>query len=115
MKARIRFHVNSGLYYAYKPDLSVHELVTIIRTALGRDSEKAEIRLPYGLGLVVGGMFSVASKLSGRSFPLSAIRVRKFFAETTLSTNSLEHTGFVRPYSLEEVLTRTVHHEFKGR
>jgi nucleoside-diphosphate-sugar epimerase len=98
--------------YADKPDLPVAELVAIIGRALGRDPKRRDVRLPYWTGLAAGGVCDVVAKLTGRRLPLSMIRVRKFCAETTVSTERLEQTGFVRPHSLEEALVRTVRHEF---
>jgi nucleoside-diphosphate-sugar epimerase len=130
------------LNYADKPDLSVVELVAIARRELGVLSSEGHrsgnvpscrsnspsrfqlsafsfqrfsspsLRLPYWLGLCAGVALDGVSKLTGRKFPISAIRIRKFCADTTVATERLERTGFVRPYSLKEALTRTIRHEF---
>lgn len=101
------------LNYADKPDLSVLELVAIARRALGRGEQAGNIRLPYWLGLGAGMALDGVARLTGRKFPISTIRIRKFCADTTVATERLERTGFVRPYSLEQALVRTVRHEFK--
>jgi GlcNAc-P-P-Und epimerase len=98
--------------YADKPDLSVAELVAHAQTALGRSEATSRLRLPFWLGLGAGLVLDGVSKVTGRRFPISAIRIRKFCADTTVSTARLEMTGFGRPYSLEEALLGTVRHEF---
>ncbi len=102
------------LNYADKPDLSVMELVAVVRRALGLTKGSLRVRLPFWLGLGAGIAADGAARLTGRKFPLSAIRIRKFCAETTVSTRRLEQTEFVRPYSLEQALAQTIRHEFRG-
>lgn len=126
------------LNYADKPDLSVIELVAIVRRELSvlnsdRQTRRSApsspptapssfqlsafsfqrfTRLPYWLGLGAGLALDGVARLTGRKFPISAIRIRKFCAETTVGTKRLESTGFKRPYSLEQALARTIRHEF---
>lgn len=72
-------------------------------------------RLPCWLGLACGCSSDFLSMLTGRQFAISATRIRKFCAETTVSTARLERTGFARPYPLEEALVRTIRYEFGQR
>ena len=97
--------------YADKPDFSAAELVGLVNRALGRSTSR--FRLPYFVGLAGGLAYDALARLTGRDYPLSSARVRKFCAETTISTQRLERTGFVRPYALEEALVQTVRHEFQ--
>jgi nucleoside-diphosphate-sugar epimerase len=118
------------LNYADKPDLSMAELVGIARRALstGRKAGSAKgeagarggellarIRLPYWIGLAGGFAFDALSKLTGQAYRVSSIRIRKFCAETTVSTRRLDQTGFVRPFALEEALVSTIRFEFGER
>ncbi len=96
--------------YADKPDLSTAELVKVASRALGR--EAGQMRLPYLVGLAGGFAYDALARLTGRDYPLSSARIRKFCAETTVSTRRLEETGFVRPYALTEALVQTIRHEF---
>ena len=99
--------------YADKPDLTTAELVALARRWLGRDKGwQARVRLPYALALALGWAADAVAAFTGRSLPVSSIRVRKFCAETTVNTDRLERSGFVRPYSLIEALERTIRHEF---
>jgi len=49
--------------------------------------------------------------VSGRSFPISRVRVRKFCAETSF-TSAAPATGFVPPVTLGTAIEQTVRHEF---
>ena len=98
--------------YADKPDLSTGELVSIASRALGRTSWLSKVRIPYPLGMMAGYLFDGAAGISGRTFPLSSIRVRKFCADTTVSTDRLDDTGFKRPYTLAQGLEMTIASEF---
>lgn len=99
--------------YADKPDLATAELVSIARRALGRGEGK--LRIPYPLGLLAGYAFDVAARVSRRKFPVSAVRVRKLCASTTVSATRLLRTGFKPPHSLTEALERTIATEFLER
>jgi GlcNAc-P-P-Und epimerase len=99
------------LNYADKPDLTVAELVRIARRHLGKTND-TKLALPYSIGLAVGYSFDLLSALTGKSFPISSVRVRKFCAETSISTERLEHYGFQRPYSLEQGLDRMIRANF---
>ena len=64
------------------------------------------------IGLAIGKLFDFLSKLSGKKFSISAIRVQKFCADSVYSS-SIGETGFVPPVSLNEALDRTLSYEFK--
>jgi len=49
--------------------------------------------------------------VSGKSLPVSGIRVKKFMATTQFSS-SVSETKFVPPVSLQEGLGRTIQYEF---
>lgn len=97
--------------YADKPDLSTREIITIIKDQLGRRS--GSLRLPLALGLAGGYALDLAARLTRRTFPISAVRIRKFVASTTVNTDRLLASGYRPRYSLEEALRRTVAAEFR--
>lgn len=97
--------------YADKPDFSMNELLALIRSALGR-SPPLPIRIPYALGLLAGSAFDALAFLSGRTFPISRVRVQKFCASTIFSTDRLRTTGFVAPFELKQGLLDTIRAEF---
>jgi nucleoside-diphosphate-sugar epimerase len=96
--------------YVDKPDYSMNELTGVVLTMLGRDA-RLSFRVPYGIGMVVGRSLDLLSRITGRRFALSAIRVKKFCSDSVFGT-SVASTGFVPPVSLEEGLRRTVDREF---
>ena len=69
--------------------------------------------LPYFVGLIGGYTLDVIAKVTGKKFPVSAIRIRKFCAETTMNTDRLLESGFKAPYTLEQGIRNMVEHEFK--
>ncbi len=107
------FDAGAHLYnYADKPDLNMREMVLGIRSALGKDG--LGLRLPYMLGLAGGAVFDILAKITGRKFPISVIRVKKFCAGTVVNADKLEETGFKRGYSLNQGLDEMVKAEFKN-
>jgi nucleoside-diphosphate-sugar epimerase len=96
--------------FADKPDLTTAELVALLQQTLGKRGSK--LRLPLPLGVAAGHAFDLVAKLTGRTFPISAVRMRKFAAETTVSTERLAATHFLPRYSLEQSLVRTLAAEF---
>jgi nucleoside-diphosphate-sugar epimerase len=98
--------------YADKPDLSMFELVTIVKEALGIEGN-SHFRLPYPVGLLGGYAFDILARVTGRTFPISAIRIRKFCGNTQIASEKLGETGFVSPYSLRDGLKRMILSEFK--
>ncbi len=96
--------------FADKPDLKSIEIVNIIRDEMGMDEVK--FKVPYFIGLLGGYTFDLISKITGKKFPVSSIRIKKFAADTTISTKRLIESGFKAPYSLEEGLRRMVRSEF---
>ena len=97
--------------FADKPDLSTQELVSLLRETLGK-SRGANISLPLPIGVLAGHAFDLLGAVTRRKFAISAIRMRKFAAETTVSTDRLAATGFEPRFSLKESLQRTLAAEF---
>lgn len=97
--------------YADKPDLTVKELIELADNVLfGRPQRR--LHIPCSLGYLGGVLFDVVSALTRRSFPISAVRVRKFCTATQVSANSAASTGFVAPFALRTALERTIRYEF---
>ncbi|KHS47061.1 NAD(P)-dependent oxidoreductase [Hafnia paralvei] len=96
--------------YIDKPDFTMNELTDVICTALHR--KKNNIRIPYAVGLTGGYCLDVLSKITGKEFPVSSIRVKKFCARTQFKSNNIAATGFKAPVTLEQGIANTVRHEF---
>lgn len=105
--------LGSGIHvlnYVDKPDLSMNELVELVR----REAKLPAVlfrRIPYLLGYPAARALDLVSFLTRRKFPVSGIRVKKFCAESVFGS-SANQFGFVAPVTLTEGLSRTVKHEF---
>jgi len=97
--------------YVDEPAMSINDLVSITKKRLfGKLSYN--FKIPYALGLALGYVADGLSVLTGRSFSLSAIRVKKFAATTHFRSSAHHLEGFQAPFELEEGLNRTIDLEF---
>ena len=99
--------------YVDKPDLTMKELVGLVRKRLNKKS--FSIHIPYFIGYVGGSCLDIISKITTQKFSISAVRVKKFCATTQFNAQKMLDLGFKPPYSLEEGLGRTVDYEFKSK
>ena len=97
--------------FAGKGDLSTKQILNIVTDELA--IKKSFPKVPYFIGILGGFAFDILSKLTGKKFPVSVVRIKKFTAETTVSTKHLFESGFKEPYSLEQGLRNMIKHEFK--
>jgi GlcNAc-P-P-Und epimerase len=97
--------------FAGKGDLSTKQILNIVTDELA--IKKSFPKVPYFIGILGGFAFDILSKLTGKKFPVSVVRIQKFTAETTVSTKHLFESGFEEPYSLEDGLRAMIKHEFK--
>lgn len=93
-----------------KPDFTMNSLVSLVSGLLGGRG-KRRIKVPYLLGLSAATCFDVVASLTGRRFVISAVRVRKFCANSVYETG-VDQTGFRSPVPLGAALERTVRYEF---
>lgn len=96
--------------YVDKPDLNMNQLVSTVFDQLGK-SGKSRMRMPYGMGMLIGYFFDGVAKVTGKKLAISSIRVKKFCSDTAFST-SVGSTGFRPSRNLEEGLRSTIKHEF---
>lgn len=96
--------------YIDKPDLDMNTLVSKVNGILGK-SESVGIRLPLWIGYLAGYFFDFLAYVTGKSLPISSIRVKKF-SSNTLFSSSVSKSGFVAPVKLVEALEKTVCYEF---
>ena len=97
--------------YVDDPDFDMNTLVSQVRSNL---FEKPGVgpRIPYPVGLAAGYLADGVARLSGRSLPISSIRVKKFCANTSFSSAKRGFFGFTPAFSIEEGLNRTLAAEF---
>jgi nucleoside-diphosphate-sugar epimerase len=96
--------------YVDLPDLNTRELLAWIQHCLGRDGRLPN--LPRSIAMCVGYLFDLAARVTGRKFPVSSVRVRKFCESTQFRADRVAETGFQPPYPLKEALERTIRFEF---
>lgn len=102
------------LNYADKPDMTMRELVVFARKQFGM-SGSPHVALPVWAGLLVGYAFDALSIITGKPLPISSVRVKKFCADTTVSTERLDQQRFVRPYSLRDGLEKMIRADFPAK
>ena len=101
-----------GVYnYVDTPDLTMNELVSQVREKLKHKSGVGP-RLPYWLGLILGYTADLVAKISGRNFPVSSIRVKKFVSSTEFKSAKVSLEKFQAPFSLSDGVQRTLQSEF---
>ena len=98
------------LNYTDQPDLTMNELVLQAEESLNR--KLPSLRLPYWLGLTGGLCFDLLNRITGKRFPITSVRIRKFCATTQFDASLAHSSGFVPPYTLAEGLDRTLKSEF---
>lgn len=98
--------------YVDGPDMTTGDLVEYVRRCLGRSGKAPQI--PKAVAMAGGHVLDVVARLSGRRFPISAIRVRKFCESTQFRADRVAQTGFRPICSLSEGLARTIQSEFQG-
>lgn len=96
--------------YTDKGDLNMNDLVAQVEKSL--NNKVPATHFPYWLGLLGGYSFDVLSKLTGKKFAVSAVRVKKFCATTQFNSKSVHNSGFKASYTLSEALHRTLQFEF---
>ena len=98
--------------YADKPDMTMNELVAVVRSEAGIASRR-DMRLPRGLAIAGGRVFDAASQLLGRQFGITSERVFKFCANTQYAADRAFDTGFVPPVALGDGLRRLIAADFR--
>jgi nucleoside-diphosphate-sugar epimerase len=96
--------------YIDKHDFSMNTLVSHVNTLMGRSAE-IKFRLPFILGLFIGSCFDFVAKVTGKKYPISSIRVKKFCANSVYES-AIDLTGFIPPISLMKAIEKTVRFEF---
>jgi len=96
--------------YVDKPDLNMNELISLTEKTMGK--KLPAIRLPYWLAFTFALLLDQFSKITGRKFAVSSVRVKKFCATTQFNSEKAYNSGFKPYFTLIEALKRTIHYEF---
>jgi nucleoside-diphosphate-sugar epimerase len=99
--------------YVDSPDMNMNELVALVNKSLGRLGSTG-LRLPLPLAMAGGHVLDALARMSGRTFPISAIRVKKFTETTQFNADRILAARFIPEGSLQEGLARTIRSEFSG-
>lgn len=99
--------------YADKPDFDMNALVTLIREQRG-PGRGVGPRLPIWTARIIGKAADVVANATGRSLPISAVRVEKFIANTEIDASRVQQTGFRPPVDLRDGLRQTIQAEFSS-
>ena len=97
--------------YVDTPIPDMKQLVSLVRSNLGK-GKGVGIRIPSFAGRIGGTMFDMLSRLTGRSYPISRVRIEKFMQESSFAAEKASGTGFSPPFSLEESLPMVLKYEF---
>lgn len=97
--------------YVDKPDLDMNELLDLVETIL-LGHHKSFLRIPYWIGVCGGYFFDFIAFLSGKQFPISSIRIKKFCAQTIFGSDKMQKSGFVPPYKIQDALKQVIKFEF---
>lgn len=98
--------------YADKPDLDMNELIDVLYTKMNK--AKPALKIPYGVGLAGGWGLDILGRITGRKFPISAVRIEKFCADTISDASKARAAGFTPEYSLEQGLERMINFDFNA-
>ncbi|MDR3723103.1 MAG: NAD-dependent epimerase/dehydratase family protein [Terracidiphilus sp.] len=99
--------------YVDGPDLNTKDLVTYVWSCLGRKGRVPH--LPLSLAMGVGHTLDAISRVTGKNFPVTALRVKKFTESTQFRSNCISSLDFTPPYTLKEALARTIQSEFGAK
>ena len=97
--------------YVDTPDLTMIELVSQVRSKLN-GKNNVGLTIPYWLGMMVGYVADAVAKLTGKNFPISSIRVKKFASSTEFQSAKNGLDGFEPPFHLAVGIERTLQSEF---
>jgi nucleoside-diphosphate-sugar epimerase len=98
--------------YVDTPDMSMNELVALVNQSLGRPAV-GRWRIPLPLAMAGGQILDGIARVTGRPFPISAIRVRKFCESTQFRGDRLDFIQFETLIPLRKALEKTIRSEFK--
>lgn len=97
--------------YVDTPDYDMNNLIKKIKNTLGK-KDAIGFRIPFWIGLIIGNCADYISKITGKNFAISAIRVKKFCASSVFLSSKQKLNGFEQVYTLDEGIDRTLKCDF---
>lgn len=97
--------------YVDTPDLTMDELIKHVRLKLFGTSTVG-FRIPRWLGVLVGHVADVLSKLLFQKLRVSALRIKKFTSSSHFTSAKSQLDNFRPPYNLIEGINKTIESEF---
>lgn len=98
------------LNYVDLPDMTTRDLVNHALRCLGRTGGTPSV--PRPIAMAGARVLDAVARVTGRTFPISAVRVRKFCESTQFRAERALQSGFLPPFSLSEGLDQTIQSEF---
>lgn len=98
------------LNYVDGPDMNTRQLVAHVRRCLRQPEKILSISRP--IAMAGAKLIDIVASITRQTFPISAIRVRKFCESTQFLADKALTSGFNPPFTLEEGLARTIESEF---
>ena len=96
--------------YADLPDMMINDLVNYVSQCLERPHRIRSF--PRPIAMAGAHILDAVARSTGKTFPISAVRIRKFCENTQFRAEKALQSGFVPPYTLNEGLARTIQSEF---
>ena len=100
--------------YIDKPDLSLIQLIKIIRQHFGY-KHNVFLKLPYFIAVAIIIILEFLSRFIKIDLPISYVRIKKFCSTTQFGAKKMIKTGFNPKYTIEEGLQKTIIYEFKKK
>jgi len=100
--------------YADKPDFDMNELVSLVRSSLGKNP-KPGLRISPAVAAALGAAADTLSAIARRPLPVSSVRIQKFQANTQVAANRVRELGYTPVVPLREGLQRTIASEFVAK
>ncbi|MGI9256200.1 MAG: NAD-dependent epimerase/dehydratase family protein [Salinispira sp.] len=103
------FALPAGIHlynYADQPDMDMNEFVTLVRKEMGISSDF--LRMPYWLVYMGGMLCDIIAGITSKKFAISAIRIKKFCANTQVASEKRKELPFTPDVSLPEGIRRTI-------
>ena len=92
--------------YSDEPQMAIREIVDTICRYAGVTIHKFAI--PLSLAMVLTFPFDILEKVTGRLFPITAKRIKKFNTATHYKAQKIRVAGFKQPVTLEDGFKKTL-------